>query len=370
MLRKFRVEGYKGFRDPVEFNLSAHKYDFNERIVKGGVVKNATIYGKNGIGKSSLGSALFDIVMHLTDTKPMGDRYLVNYLNLDEVNKNFASFSYEFVFDDHVVVYSYQKTAPTEMKWEELTVNGKLVVRYDFNDKKSLEVDSGVVGNLNVELPDNHLSVVKYLYRNLNKTAIPALTKLVQFCEGMLWYRSLSDGNTYAGFTNGTRDIFEVICSSNKLKDFQRFLLSNDLKYDLEARSVNGNLELYAKFANGKRAVPFNSVASTGTKALSLFYFWRIFAAGRMSFLFIDEFDAFFHYEAAEVVVGSLNNEEGFQTILTSHNTYLMNNRLTRPDCCFIMTKNKISCLCDCTDREIREAHNLEKMYVTGAFCE
>ena len=370
MLRKFTVEGYKGFRSLLEFNLAAHKYDFNERLVKTGVVKNATIYGKNGIGKSSLGSALFDIVIHLTDTKPMSDRYLVNYLNLDEVKKNYAQFSYEFVFGDDVVVYSYQKTAPTEMKWEELTINGRLLVRYDFNDRKSLKIDAEVVGSLNVELPDKHLSVVKYLYRNLNKTTIPALTKLVQFCEGMLWYRSLSDGNMYAGFTNGVHGIYEEICSMKKIKEFQHFLAQNDLNYDLDARYFNGKLTIYAKFANGKKAVPFASVASTGTNALSLFFFWKMFTGKKMTFLFIDEFDAFFHYEAAEVVVRNLNDEEGFQTVLTSHNTYLMNNKLTRPDCCYIMTNNKIRSLCDCTEREIREAHNLEKMYVNGAFCE
>lgn len=370
MLRKFSVEGYKGFRTPLVFDLAAHKYDFNESLAKNGIVKNATIYGKNGIGKSSLGSALFDIVIHLTDTKPMDERYLSNYLNLDETKKNHAQFSYEFLFGDDAVVYSYQKTAPGEMKFEELTINGKLLVRYDFNDRKSLKTDSDAIGNLNIELPDKHLSVVKYLYRNLNKTAVPALTKLVQFCEGMLWYRSLSDGNNYAGFTNGSRDIYEGICSEGKIKEFRRFLLDNGLKYDLEARMANGKPSLYAKFANGKRSVPFKSVASTGTNSLSLFYFWQLAAGRRLTFLFIDEFDAFFHYEAAEVVVRLLNGRDGFQTVLTSHNTYLMNNKLTRPDCCFIMTENRIRCLCDCTEREIREAHNLEKMYVNGAFCE
>lgn len=32
------------------------------------------------------------------------------------------------------------------------------------------------------------------------------------------------------------------------------------------------------------------------------------------------------------------------------------------------MTKNKISNLYDATNREIREAHILEKMYINGAF--
>ena len=34
------------------------------------------------------------------------------------------------------------------------------------------------------------------------------------------------------------------------------------------------------------------------------------------------------------------------------------------------MTENKISSLFNATDKEIREAHNLEKMYINGAFNE
>ena len=101
-----------------------------------------------------------------------------------------------------------------------------------------------------------------------------------------------------------------------------------------------------------------------------LYYSWSILAFSKISFLFIDEFDAFLHYESSAKLVKMLNEQSGFQSVLTTHNTYLMQNRLTRPDCCFLMTKNKITNLYDATNREIREAHNLEKMYINGAFTE
>ncbi len=122
-------------------------------------------------------------------------------------------------------------------------------------------------------------------------------------------------------------------------------------------------------FDNGNEA-PFLTLASTGTNALLLFYFWRTYAFRDISFLFIDEFDAFLHYESAEEIVTILNQSSAFQSMLTSHNTYLMRNELTRPDCCYIMTENKITSLCNATVKEIREAHNLEKMYVNGVFNE
>ena len=101
-----------------------------------------------------------------------------------------------------------------------------------------------------------------------------------------------------------------------------------------------------------------------------MFFAWSVAAFEKVSLLFIDEFDAFFHYESAESIVKKLNAARNFQSILTTHNTYLMQNSLTRPDCCYIMTKNKITNLCDATDKEIRGAHNLEKMYINGVFAE
>ena len=61
------------------------------------------------------------------------------------------------------------------------------------------------------------------------------------------------------------------------------------------------------------------------------------------------------------------------QFIMTSHNTNLMTNKIMRPDCLFILSsKGTLTALCDATERELREGHNLEKMYISGEFekCE
>jgi AAA15 family ATPase/GTPase len=70
-----------------------------------------------------------------------------------------------------------------------------------------------------------------------------------------------------------------------------------------------------------------------------------------------------------------LNEQTHFQTILTTHNTSLLSNELSRPDCSFIMHRSvendetiQISSLSNLTEREIRKVHNLEKMYRSGAF--
>ena len=365
MLSKFIVKNFKGF-DELVLDFSASNYLFNQNLVNNGLVKKAIVYGKNGIGKSSLGIALFDIVSHLTDKEKMPLLYTQNYKNLNNVEEN-VQFTYIFKFENDIVQYFYEKSNQDYLIKESLKINDKLIIDYDYFNPLNQFVDKSVIGNLNISLVDNKLSVLKYIYRNTPTNSIPMITKMLQFCENMLWYRSLSDGNNYAGFTNGGASLEEKLYESGKIVEFQQFLKKNELNYDLQFESVNGNHELYAYFNNRKNKAKFTSIASTGTMALFLFYIWEITAFNKISFLFIDEFDAFLHYEASEEVVKLLNGTN-FQTILTTHNTDLMTNKLTRPDCCYIMTRNKISNLSKATTRELREGHNLEKLYKSGEF--
>ena len=97
MLKRFEVENFKGFKDRIVFDLSARDYSFNQELVGGGLVKHALIYGKNGIGKSSLGLALFDIINHLTDKKPFDKSYYRTYHNLDR-DDTAVRFKYTFIF--------------------------------------------------------------------------------------------------------------------------------------------------------------------------------------------------------------------------------------------------------------------------------
>jgi predicted ATP-dependent endonuclease of OLD family len=84
-------------------------------------------------------------------------------------------------------------------------------------------------------------------------------------------------------------------------------------------------------------------------------------------FIFIDEFDAFYHYAVSKYMVKKLK-AINCQFVLTTHNTGIMTNRLFRPDSTFIMNDKKILPVFETTDQELRKAHNLEKLYKGGAF--
>ena len=84
----------------------------------------------------------------------------------------------------------------------------------------------------------------------------------------------------------------------------------------------------------------------------------------------MDEFDAFYHFELSRNIIEFILQYKNMQAILTSHNTYLANNNLLRPDCYFILKDGKIKTFVDSTDRELREGHNIEKMLREGEFDE
>ena len=94
MLRRFEVENYRCFSEKLVFDLTSRDYSFNQNLVYNGIVNKAIIYGKNGIGKSVLGFALFDIISHLTDNKCLQKK---NYRNLEHLDQPVV-FRYFFKF--------------------------------------------------------------------------------------------------------------------------------------------------------------------------------------------------------------------------------------------------------------------------------
>ena len=222
---------------------------------------------------------------------------------------------------------------------------------------------------LKSELNNSELSILKYVKNNTelddtktNKTFLD----FIKFIEGMLFFRSLRN-NQYLGFEIGDRDIVEDIVEKNNVENFEEFLNNAGIECKLKVVDEFDNKSLAFDF-NGTY-IPFNRIASQGTRALSLFYFWfqRIRERNKVSFLFIDEFDAFYHHELSALIVKELK-KTGVQFILTTHNTSIITNDLLRPDCYFLINRKNIRSLAKSTPKELREAHNIEKMYKAGSF--
>ena len=75
-----------------------------------------------------------------------------------------------------------------------------------------------------------------------------------------------------------------------------------------------------------------------------MFFSWYI-QMEDASFVYIDEFDAFYHYQLSDYIVNKLKSFSNSQIIIAVHDTNLMSNELLRPDCYYILNDNKITSL-------------------------
>ena len=366
MLKRFEVKNYKGFKDNIVWDLrSTRDYSFKNNLVRNKIVTAATVFGKNASGKSSLCTALVDITTHLLDVeKDNTPPHLYTFIGNDS---NVSEFRYVFQFGSDEVDYFYAKTNNREMVYEAVSINGKQILAHNFIDESNNYIKIPGAENLRTKGLPKQLSVVKYIYNNTIQDDDSVICKIINFVSGMLYFRSLREANQYIGYKLGSDNLDDIILRNNKLEEFNDFLSAMELNYTLvPIKLVSGLTAIGAKFENGK-AVLFNDIASSGTKTLTLFYCWLL-EFQNLTFLVIDEFDAYYHHTVSEKILDMIHRYSNMQSMVTTHNVTLLNTPEVRPDCAFVLDQDGVINLCNRTDKELREAHNIEKMYRADAF--
>lgn len=368
MLKKFSVSNFKCFKDKITLDLGAvNGYNFNSEAIKNGIVKSGIIYGHNGSGKSNIALGIFDITKHLTDLSRLDFRYSP-YLNADS-SQDHAEFEYTFLFNGTEVVYRYAKSSYDTLVAEELIIDSHPVVTFDRRNSQEFISHLDGTKNLNKTISQPQLSALKYIRNN---SELPddkinrAFKELFSFVEGMLFFKSL-DERVYVGRQPKSTNLFDTIISNGLLTEYNDFLRQAGIECDLEIAEKNDGKTIVRVFQSGKR-IEIDEIWSTGTSNLTLFFCWyQQVINNEVSFLFIDEFDAFYHFDISRSIINLLKNSS-VQTLLTTHNTANMTNSLLRPDCYFLIHPDRISQLSRLTHKELREAHNIEKMYKAGSF--
>lgn len=383
MLEKFKVKNFKKFKEELIFDFTkVKKYTFNENIIKNNILNMALIYGSNGSGKSNLGFAMLDIIFHTTDNEKIKDFYN-NYLYGNGILSDRAEFTYEFNFGGEKIIYIYSKKNVDELLKEELYLNNKKVLYID-RGKKEIELQIEESSSLRTDnIFNSNLSLLKYVLSNVLFENNSVYYKLKTFLEKMLWFRSV-EANNYLGYkiesnsiTNEILGILEADKNEEiiqyNLNKFENFLKEAGVDLVLRTREAEGirviEVEIDSEDKKEKRYINFFQIASSGTLALAAFYSWYK-KLDEISFVFIDEFDAFYHYKLSKLIIKKLKEKNNTQVILTTHSTNLMNNELLRPDAYFILKNNKLKSIPELTDKELREAHNIEKLFKSGAFDE
>lgn len=379
MLKKFTLKNYKNFKDEISIDFeNTAGYQFSTDCITDGIISKMLIYGRNATGKTNLGKALIDIYITM-----FGGRHYIDtgiFLNADSIDET-AVFSYEFRFESNELVYRYARFSNQELRDEELIIDGKTIFSCDFeNDKfdfKNLEYINAETASIDrylqsmdvgdeEEIQEPKLPFLRWLISNVALGNDSILIKLANYSRRMLMVTAGNGMLKMPRRMNGS--FYELLEDSNRLKDLEDFLNEMGIECKLILKNLpDGQRELYFWH---EKLVPFYETASSGTLALVDLYRRLIPKSWDPSFIYLDEFDAFYHYEMAEKVIKFFKRRyPKCQIIMTSHNTNLMTNRLMRPDCLFILSRvGTLTALCNATERELREGHNLEKMYISGEF--
>ena len=369
MLRKFSVQNYKNFRNRVVLDFTnTRDYRYNEECIRTGLLNKALLIGRNASGKTNLGYALFDIVYTLTDKLSHdAQRDKVSFIN-GLTNSPEAVFRYEFQQGDGIIEYEYHKTEPFVITYECLKADDRVIFEFDYHtglrDVRGLKDYNA--GSLETDSLDGSMSVLKYVARSTPQPDGSPIRFVMDFASRMLYFRSTHDGNKFIGFFDRSEMIDQFIIDNGLVKDFQRFLKEQggvDMTLDVESTSFQRIIVQRFKY----KTIPFDLNKSSGTHSLELFYYWSK-CFDRISFLFIDEFDAYYHFKLAEDIMKYTIGNVDVQTVFTSHNSGLVDNDIMRPDCYLLLADGRIRSLVDSTTRELREAHNLEKMLHNGEF--
>ena len=361
MLKRFEVQGYKNFKETYVLDFSdVRDYQFNTNCIKDGKLNNIIIYGKNAVGKTNLGKAIMDIKDNFIRT-PDFIANDPNYLNADS-NQGYARFRYVFELEGNEIVYEYTKTAEAKLMYEILEINKQHIFTY-YHDTQKKDLGNLELINaetLNWKMLENNVSILNYIINNIPLNDTNILKKLYDFISGM----NFISGNSLLN-TRYYDHILNTIIENKQVKELEKFLNQFDIQEKLEVKTLpTGKKQIYL---DHKKPIDFAYSISSGTRSLVQLFVWYK-QIEKLSFLYIDEFDAFYHYELSEKIIKILENANNCQTIATTHNTSLLSNKIMRPDCFFILNNTRLISIVNSTDRELREGHNLEKLYRSGEF--
>lgn len=360
MLKRFEIENFRNFekRAIVDFSKT-REYSFNAHLIRNGLTNKMVIVGRNGCGKTNLGIAIMDLSRVLNFNEQCETVFSTDFLNGNN-DCGYATFVYVFQFGDAEISYEYRKSDPNTIVYEKFEVNGTTMLLREGPAISIARLFGCDLCKSDLHIKNGTASVIGSISAETNLPPESPIKMMTDFVRGMQHIGTSLD------HANRTRTIAEYIAENNLVADFASFLHETaglDLNLEIVASDTRKTLMLKTK--NGD--IPFDRVVSGGIVSLMPLYHWTKISKGT-SFLFIDCFDANYHYRLSDNLFKLMTENTAYQTVFTTHNLSLISNYAMRPDCCWHMIDGALYPLPEMTDRELREGHSMERLMRGGEF--
>lgn len=105
-----------------------------------------------------------------------------------------------------------------------------------------------------------------------------------------------------------------------------------------------------------------------GSGVTSLFWLYYQMRANDVKNIVIDNIDGFLHYLSMQQLGRIFRDLDGYKIIFLMYNEVLLSNYIMDIEDMYVLHGEKIANIQNCTDRELRPVHDLQKLYRAGEF--
>lgn len=158
------------------------------------------MYGKNAVGKTSLGYTILDIRSTILPNENQA-KNTIGFLNANST-KDVAYFAYVFELNGIKIDYIYEKYDSYQLKYECLKIDGALLYEYHFETQQgdfSYLKKYNDVAHLNFDEWNGEISVLRYILTNSKLVDLSILKALRQFVEGIAILKPSEDIVKFSG---------------------------------------------------------------------------------------------------------------------------------------------------------------------------
>lgn len=338
MLKKISIYNSSGISKKVEMDFTKSNYSFRDQYIKNEIVSPIVFYGTNASGKTSILKTIRNISTIMNEDLILDTRYVMKNIDLVE---ELTIINMEIEIENIKYTYDLEIDKNSTIVEEKVTYKNIIIKRSDYLESPS------------------KLSVIRAIG---SQDKDKEITKLYKFFRKIIYVGT----DRFVYRPTSTKSFSDLMVENNhKFANLDKFDTIMNLQFEKESGLIEDKLVAIYK---GKK-FDYEHMLSMGTRD---FYEMMsvVFELEPGSLLVIDEVEKTFHPDLLRQVIDYIVKNFDIQLIVSSHNTNFM--KYLRPDQIFFTKKDiddRVSVEKLSTEHpNIREIHNIEKLYLGGKF--